>query len=290
MAKNNIDFSLDNPENAAVADTKEAVAAAAAEEANAEESALEVAVGPEEEAKPEVVTLTPEEFAALKASGDSAKAVRESIDSLSAKLGSVAPAAAAPLNAPQETPEEFYQKHADDLFDKEKGAAVLRKYTKMIGEQEFGGVITNLATSLQSTKKELLEAKDANYRKYKVEVETLVNQQPPNVRANPDIYEQAWNAVRQKHSAEIEAESVKAQVDKAVAEALKAAGIDPNKKADLRPAAHVNSERGSASPGSGSTRRVARFPDEATKQKLMAEATRKGMDFEDLARTRGFMQ
>lgn len=287
MAKNQIDFSLENPENAAVVETKAAESRGAED---ADEGALEIAVGPEEETKAEVVTLTPEEFAALKASGDSAKAVRESIDSLSAKLGGAPPAAAAPMNAPQETPEEFYQKHADDLFDKDKGAAVLRKYTKMVGEQEFGGIITNLSTSLQATKKELLEAKDANYRKYKTEVEALIAQQPPNVRANPDIYEQAWNVVRQKHAPEIEAESVKAQVDKAVADALKAAGIDPSKKADLRPAAHVNSERGSAASGSGSTRRVARFPDEATKQKLMAEAVRKGMDFEDLARTRGYIQ
>jgi hypothetical protein len=286
MAKNKIDFSLDNPENAAVAETKEVIASASADE----DEPLEVAVGPEEEAKPEVVTMTPEEFAALKASGDSAKAVREGIESLSAKLGSAPPPQQQVLNAPQETPEEFFQKNADDIFDHEKGAAVLRKYTKMVGEQEFGGVITNLSTSLQATKKELLEARDANYRKYKGEVETLVNQQPPNVRANPDIYEQAWNVVRQKHSSEIEAENVKSQVDKAVEQALRERGIDPSKKGDMRPAAHVNSEGRSTPQAPGASRGKVRLPDEATKNKLMAEAKKKGMDLEDLLRLRGYMQ
>ena len=88
MAKNQIDFSPTNPENAA------AGATAAAETPvvdTTDDDEVQVDVGPVEETPAEVVTLTPEEFAALKSSSDSAKAVKEGIEGLASQLRTPAP-------------------------------------------------------------------------------------------------------------------------------------------------------------------------------------------------------
>jgi len=284
MAKNQIDFSPTNPENIA------AGAEAAAEENVEETNELQVDVGPEEEPKPEVVTMTPAEFAALKAQGDSTRAMKESIDGLASKLQ--APRTApVPVNTPTQSPEEFFAEHSDEIFDKEKGAAVLRKYNKMVSEQEYGGLLRGMSSSLANTRKELLEARDPHFKKYKAEVEALVAQQPPDVQIAPDIFERAWVSVRQNHQAEIETETVAKKVDEAVAAKLKELGIDPTKPANVRPAAHVNSEgRSTLTVPNGSTKPRVRLPDSATEQKLRAEAKRRGLDFEDLLRTRGYVK
>ena len=284
MAKNQIDFSPTNPENIAAG-----ASALPADAAPDPDDKLEVEVGPEVEENPEVVTMTPEEFAALKAQGDSTRAMKEGIEGLAAKL-QVPVAAPQPVNASTQTAEEFFTEHSDEIFDKEKGAAVLKKFTKMASEQEYGGLLRGLSTSLSNTRKELLEAKDPQYKKYKAEVEALVASQPPDVQISPDIHERAWATVRQRHQSEIEAESVKEQVDKAVEAKLKELGIDPSKPQG-RPAAHINSEGRSTPTVSSSTSRPrVRLPDAATETRLRAEATRKGMDFEDLLRVKGYVQ
>jgi hypothetical protein len=285
MAKNQIDFSPDNPENAALIDPKE-------EEAKVETSDedLEIAVGPEPEKKSDVVTLTPQEFEALKASGDSAKAVKDGIEGLASRLSVPAPAVA-PANAPQETAEEFFEKNSDDIFDKEKGPKLLRKFTKLVSEQEYGGILRGLSTTLANTRKELLEAKDPHFKKYKAEVEALVAGQPQEVQLSPDVYERAWTVVRQRHQSEIEEETVNDKVSKLVDEKLKALGIDPSKVgAGLRPSAHVNSEGRSVPSMSSASKPRVRLPDEATRTALEKEAERKGMDLKDLLRTRGYIQ
>ena len=106
MAKNQIDFSPTNPENAAMG-------AQAQTEAETEDTSLEVNVGPEEEKKAEVVTLTPEEFAALKAQADATKAMKEGIEGLSSKLIQPAAVAQQPANSPRQTAAEYYAEHSD---------------------------------------------------------------------------------------------------------------------------------------------------------------------------------
>lgn len=293
MAKNQIDFSLDNPENAAVANTKQVLAATGAEAAQSE-GELEVAVGPEpvEEDKSKV-TITVEDLAALKAQGDSAKAVKEGIEALSAKLGQPTVVQAPPANAPQQTAEEFLAEHSDDLFDKEKGPAVFLKGVKMVAEKEYGGMLQGLSTSLANTRRELLEAKDPHFKKYKAEIEALVAQQPPNIRMQPNVYELAWDAVRKTHQAEIEEETVTDRVAKAVEAKLKELGLDAEtlkKQGGARPAAHVQSESRSAPVVTTAQKRTVRLPDAATRVALEAEAKRKGMDLEDLLRVRGYVQ
>ena len=289
MAKNEIDFSPLNPENAAAGAVKEE------EEGRVEEGSdeLEVAVGPEEETKPDVVTLTPEEFNALKASSDSAKAVKEGIEGLASRLQTPTTVVQAPpANAPQQTAEEFFAEHSDDIFDKEKGAAVLKKFTKMASEQEYGPLLRGLSSGLAATKKELLETKDPYFKRYKGEVEALVAQQPADVQIAPDVYERAWAVVRARHQAEIDAENVKAQVDAAVEKKLKELGIDPSKPPSAsRPAAHVTSEgRSTPTRTAEGARPRARVPDEKTLSELKELARRKGMDLNDLLKVRGYIK
>ncbi len=286
MAKNQVDYSLDNPENAAVAEP-----AAAAPEA-ADEGELEVAVGPEPVAAAEVVTLTPEQFAELKASGDSAKAVKEGIEGLASKLAAPQAAPAAPINAPGKTFEEIFEEVSDDLYDKTKGAGAFKKLAKMVGEQEYGPVVTGLSTELAATKKKLLLNEDPYFKKYLGEVDSLIAQQQPAVRNQANIYDLAWAEVRKRHASEIEDDTVTKKVDAGIAAKLKELGIDPGKPVVAgRPAAHTGGEGRSTptvttSPGA---KRTLRVPDAAARAKLENDAARKGVDIETLAKTRGFM-
>jgi len=286
MAKNQIDFSPTNPENAAMGAPQNAP-----EPDEETDDTLQIDVGPEPPKTAEVVTMTPEEFETLKRQSDSASAVKAGLEGLASKLQAPAPVVQTPVNAPSETPEEYFEKHADEIFDKEKGAAVLRRYNKLVAEQEYGPMLRGLSSALATTRKELLEAKDPHFKKYKVEVDALVAQQSPEVQLAPDIYERAWIAVRQKHQAEIEEETVNDRVGKAVEAKLKELGIDPTKpKADARPAAHVSGEARSTPQITTNAKRSVRLPDAATKAKLEAGAKRKGMDLEDLLRVRGYIQ
>jgi hypothetical protein len=294
MAKHTIDFSPTNPENAAMAagqtpsEQDEETPVTAVEQTA--DDGPEISVGPEKEEKADVVTMTNEEFAALRASSDSARAIKEGIDSLAGKLGAPSAPVQQVVNAPQESPEEFFEKNADLIFDKEKGAAILAKYTKMVADKEYGGTLRGLSTTLANTRKELLEAKDPNFKKYKAEIEQLVAQQTPEIQMLPDVFERAWVTVKQRHQGDIEAESVKSQVDAAVTAKLKELGIDPSKLGGGRPAAHVNSAGRSTPQVSTSGRPQVRLPDEATKQGLTDAAMRKGMDLNDLLRARGYLK
>jgi hypothetical protein len=193
------------------------------------------------------------------------------------------------VNTPVQSPEEYFSEHSDDLFDKEKGAKVMAEYTRRVTEREFGPMFNAQAQALVSTKKELLSAKDANFNKYEAEIEALVKSQSQAVQLQPDIYERAWLTVRQKHQVEIEEESVNSKVNAAVEAKLKELGIDLNKKPEnARPAAYVNSE-GRSTPNVASGKRTVRLPDEATKTKLENEAKRRGLDLNDLLRTKGYL-
>jgi hypothetical protein len=251
---------------------------------------FEIAVGPEPDRKPEVVTLTPAEFAALKAQGDSAQAIQKGIEGLAGRMASPQPAAAPPVNTPVQSPEEFFAEHSDDLFDKEKGAKVLAEYNKKVIERDFGPMFSNISAQLAATKKELLLEKDPYFKKYEAEIEALVQAQPPNVRIQPNVYELAWRDIRAKHSKDIEDDSVNAQIDARVAERLKELGIDPAKprQPEGRPAAYVNSEGRSAPSATPAGKRTVRLPDEATRIKLEKEALRRGLELSDLLKIKGY--
>ena len=255
------------------------------------EEEVDIQVGdPEPEAKPEVVTLSPAEFAALKAQGDSAQAIAKGIEGLGNRLGQPQ-ATPQPANTPVQSPEEYYAEHADDMFDKEKAPKIMATYNKMLMEREYGPMFNAQAAALVSTKKELLAARDPLFRKYEAEIEQLVKSQPLGAQLAPDIYDRAWANIRQKHQAEIEEESVNARVDAAVEAALKARGIDPAKPAESkRPEAYTNSaSRSNGTAPSSSTKRTVRLPDQATRVKLEKEAQRRGLELNDLLRIKGYM-
>lgn len=286
MAKREVDFSLDNPENAAAA----GITPPTEEEPTEGEEETQVLVGeepPAEEPKPDIVTLTPQQFAELKAQSDSAKAIREGIEGLSSRLA--VPQAPLPANSPVQTAEEFLEENGEIMFDSKKGPPILKKFVKMVADQEYGPAMQAQALALQATKKELLEARDPNYKRYAKEVEALVASQPPVVRLQPNVYELAWNQIRQQHAEEISSEEVSKKVDEAVAKKLKELGIDPDKP--TRPPAHVNSAARStpAVTPTTETRKTVRLPDKATETRLREEAKRRGLDFETLLKAKGYM-
>jgi hypothetical protein len=240
------------------------------------------------EPKPDVVTMTPAEFAALKAQSDSAQAIQKGIEGLAQGLRQPTQAAQ-PANAQKQTPEEFYAEHADDMFDKEKAPAILATYNKMLMEREYGPMFNAQAAALVSAKKELLESREPLYKKYSVEVEQLVKSQPPNVQLDPEIYDKAWQVIRNKHSSEIENESVDAKVKAALDAKLKELGIDPEKitASNPRPPAYENSAARSTG-GQANGKRTIRLPNKETEDKLRREAERRGLDFADYARSKGY--
>jgi len=250
---------------------------------------VDIVVGPEPDKKPDVVTLTPEQFAQLQSQSDTARAVKEGIEGLTSKLYTPQASAPAPVNAPTQTAEEYLAEHGDDLFDKEKAPKIMAEFNKKYAEREFIPVITNLSAQLAATKRELLENRDPMFKKYAPEIEALVRAQPANVQAQPDIYERAWQTVRERHRAEIEEETVNSKVAAAVEAKLKELGIDPTKPtAPARPAAYENSAARSAQSTPNAGKRTIRLPDEATLKKYEAEALRKGLDIKDLLATKGY--
>jgi hypothetical protein len=259
-------------------------------EDQAQEPELDIQIGEQTpEAKPEVVTLTPAEFAALKAQGDSASAIQKGIEGLSSRINPTYAPPPNTANAPMQTAEEYFTEHSDDLFDKEKGAKVMAEYTKRITEREYGPIINNLSAHFAATKKELLSAKDPMFKKYEAEIEQLVKSQPQNIQLQPDVYDRAWLTVRQKHQAEIEEEGINAKVDERLNAKLKELGIDPSKpKADPRPPAYANSEARSGGSAPSAGRKTVRLPNEETKQKLEIEARKRGLDMADLLRIKGY--
>jgi hypothetical protein len=255
-----------------------------------EELDIQVGDAPPDPA-PEVVTLSPAEFAALKAQGDSASAISKGIEKLGERMAYPQAQVPTPVNTPTQSPEEYYAEHADDLFDKEKGAKVMAEFSKRIAERDYGPMVANLGAQLASTKKELLKAKDPMFAKYEKEIDALVASQPANVRSQPDIYDRAWITVRENHRSEIEEETVTAKVNAAVEAALKARGIDPTKPAtDARPAAYANSAARSGGAAPAGAKRTVRLPDEATRIKLENEARRRGMAMDDLLRSKGYVK
>ena len=290
MAKQEIDFSLTNPENAAVLGEQ---APPEGEESKEPESGdLEVVVGAEtepkdKEEKPEVVTLTPEQFEELKARGDSSKALSESIAALGTSLNRPVVVQAQPANAPQETPEEFYEKNADRMFDPKEGAQLMAKYTKMVAERDYGPMLRGQAVALAQSNWKLLKNEDAHAKKYSKEVEDLVAQQNEATKLMPNVFELAWAEVRKRHATEIETESINAKVDEAVAAKLKELGLD--KKEPAKPVARTTGASSSAT-GAGERKRVVRRPDRAALEKVKAYMRRKGVDREWALRHFGYLK
>jgi hypothetical protein len=253
---------------------------------------IEIAVGEAPpEPKPDVVSMSAAEFAELKARSDSAQAIQKGIEGLGAKMQAPAAPQQQVVNAPQQTPEEFYAEHADDFFDKEKAPKLMRQYNKMIMEQEYGPAFSSMSAQLATTRKELLASRDPLYKKYESEVEQLVQAQAPNVRVQSDVYDRAWLTIREKHRTEIEEESINTKVADAVAAKLKEYGIDPDKKVvPPRPDAYVNSAGRSAGATTANGKKTVRLPNEETRIRLENEARKRGMEFTDLLRAKGYME
>ncbi len=246
------------------------------------EDDIEFKVGEDEpDDEPEIVSMKPDELAALRAQADTAKAVKEGIEGLASRMA--IPQAQAPANAPTQTPEEFYAEHADDLFDKEKGAKLLAQYNKMVMERDFGPMIQGMSAKLGNLTKENLKLSDPLFKDYESEVDALVKQQPANVQAMPDVYERAWLTIREKHRSEIETKSIDAKVEEKLSARLKELGLD---KANAKPQVRINSDSRSVGVGAA-PKMVYRFKSEEDKAAATAEAERRGLDLKDYVRSKG---
>ena len=113
---------------------------------------------------------------------------------------------------------------------------------KEYSERLLEPVLQTVAVNQAQVSRELLLANPENkkiYDRFADEIEEAVSAVPVYDRLkNPKVYQQALTMVKAAHSDELVSESVKAQIDAGVAEALKAYGIDPTKvKPAQKPAA-----------------------------------------------------
>jgi hypothetical protein len=247
---------------------------------------IDVQVGDEPEPKPDIVTMKPDELAALRAQADTAKAVRDGIEGLASKFAQ--PQVQVPVNAPTQTPEEFYAEHSDDLFDKEKGPKVLAQFQDMVFKRDYGPVLQGMTARIGTLTKENLKATDPYFKDYENEVEALVKAQPANVQALPDVYDRAWMTIREKHRSEIEQKSIDAKVDERLNAKLKELGIESDAVgADKKPPVNANSAARAQGGGASATKPVLRFKTEDDKQKAIREAERRGLSLGDYMRSRG---
>ncbi len=257
-----------------------------------EEAELELVVEGEEkkpEEKPGVEQLTPEQVKELRARADSTKVLADGLAALGAGLNRPVVVQQPPINSPQETPEEFYEKNADKMFDPKEGAKLMATYTKMVAERDYGPMLQGQARALATANWKLLKGEDPYAKKYASEVEALVAQQNAATQAMPNVYELAWVEVRKKHQSEIDKETIDAKVQEAVTAALKEHGIDLGKPGE-RPAARTTGETSTASrPRPTEGKRTVRIPDAKTKAEIENYARRKLMSIEDVCKSRGYM-
>ena len=115
---------------------------------------------------------------------------------------------------------------------------------KEYSERMLDPVLQTFAVNQAQVSRELLLANPDSkkiYDKYGDEIEEAVAAIPVYERLkNPKVYQTALSHVKAVHSDELSQETIKAQIDAGIAEALKAYGIDPTKQKPVAKQAGYN--------------------------------------------------
>ena len=188
------------------------------------------------------VTMTREEFSALKAGQDSTTTLSQSFGKLAERLGQPRAPEVANVAAPVQSTDEELE---NEIFTPGKTMATIRKILAAEGAPSQGQSIQ----ALMQTNRKLLELDPATkdlYGKYKAEVEAKVQSIPPQYRFQPDIYEKAYHEVLKERQSEIVESRAQELADKAVAAALAKYGITAGSKLPGKPALQQEAGPGGA--------------------------------------------
>lgn len=203
------------------------------------------------------VTLSKEEYEQLRSGKDSTGILAEGLKELKDVLGQQN----APANLkqqPGESDEDFEKRLEQDLFAEGKSGKTLREAI----ERYSGRQHQQLMSVISQQNRRLLEldgTKGPVFKRFQSEIEGFVGQLPPEQQNHPQVWDYAFEQVKKRHESELQEETVNEQVERLVAERLKAYGIDgqeeEGKGKPKRRASYMESGKGSANRSSGQKKR-----------------------------------
>lgn len=172
-----------------------------------------------------------EEYQEKQGQADTIKAMQDSFKAISDKLGDVEGRKSAVQQQqpqvqqqPGESDEEFDKRVAKELFASDNPAQLLRELNERSTRKTLGpilGVLHNQAKSLIE-----LDPNDGPmYKKYKDEVDQMVESMPQQQRANPQVYKMALERTKAMHQEDIINERASQIAEELVNKKLKEAGI-----------------------------------------------------------------
>jgi hypothetical protein len=171
---------------------------------------------------PTPVQMTQEEYAKLLQGQNSTEAMAKGLENLAAKLGGQQP-----VNAP--VVDDFDPaKLEQEMYTPGKAVETIGKVAQRIATQQTA----QMAMGMQLQEKRLLKIDPETAETYKMfekDIEERVKSLPPQYRYAPNVYQQVYQQVMQERQGDVinlkAQEMAKGIAEKAVAEALAAAGI-----------------------------------------------------------------
>lgn len=197
------------------------------------------------------VTLTRQEYEALRQGKDPTDVLAKGLADLKDVLGKQQPANL--QQQPGESDEEFEKRLEQDLFAEGKSGKAIKEAIQRYG----GGQIGQLMTYISSQNKKLLELDGERgpiFKEYRGEIEKFVEGLPPEQQNHPQVWDYAFEQVKGRHVDDIAKKRADERIDELVNARLREMGYDPdsvpqNGGQKKRRASHVESGRGSANAG-----------------------------------------
>jgi hypothetical protein len=230
------------------------------------------------------VTLTKDEYEALKSGKDPTNALAKGLEDLKEVLSKQGQ----PANIqqqPGESDEDFEKRLESELFSEGQSGKAIREAV----ERYSGSQANQLMAYISQQNKRLLQLdseKGPVFKRFQSEIEREVENLPKNQQNHPQVWDYAFEQVKGRHQDELAAESAEEKANRLFKEKMEALGLDENgnplegqasQRSKQRRPAHVESGKGSANRTSSSgPRKKKLYVTEQDKQ----EAARSGVPVE----------
>lgn len=193
------------------------------------------------------VTLSRDEYEALKQGKDSTSVLANSMKELKEVLsGQGEPANV--QQKPGESDEDFEKRLEQELFADGQSAKAIKEAV-----QRYGGMGQVMSYISQQNKRllKLDEESGPIFKRYESEIENVVNKLPPDQQNHPQVWEYALGQVKERHKDELQSESVEQMVQRRVQEELEKLGVSGQQEGTKgkKSAPFVESGSGSANRG-----------------------------------------
>lgn len=188
----------------------------------------------------EKITLSKEEYEALRKGTDSTGALLEGFKGLQEALK----APSQPVNVQQqvgESDEDFEKRLEKELFSEGKTGKAVKEAIQRYG----GGQVSQLMGIISQQNRQIIEMhpeKSKVFNRYKGEIEGLVKGLPQDQQFHPQVWDYALEQIKAKHRDELDKESIDSQVAAAVEAKLKELGIESS---SVKPGGVKEQSRGS---------------------------------------------